>query len=227
MWKSHETRTSSFGVRTQEGPGEPRRAQESAGELGVCSGPKFENWMLIWGYDLLNNPKLQSYLLPLGVCSGQHLQQFTNIFGLGIRFGQDLKTSQNIYSIWGYDLVNISKLNFAFGVRAQENPGEPRRAHESAGEPRGEGKRRAKGSSKRTYALWQAQEVGSGPNFEISKLNFAWWVRPQEGPRRRAQGAQERPLKCPGERKRAQGCSDTCRYLQIASDSCRLRQGSR
>ena len=73
--------------------------------------------------DLVNNSKIQSYFLLGGdlVNNSKIQKQTKNLWGKIWSKSQNLK---------------ISKLNFDFGVRTQEDPVEPRRAQASLGSSR-------------------------------------------------------------------------------------------
>ena len=84
-----------LGVRAQEGPGEPRRSQESAGEPRVCSGQDFQS---------------RKQNVALGMRPGQFFQMPKLLFAFG---GMLWSTAPRIQEndLWGYDLVNIFKIH--------------------------------------------------------------------------------------------------------------------
>ena len=78
---------------------------------------KFQKWFLNLGSDMVNNSISQRcfFLFWGALVDISKSQKYLLLFG--VRYGQHFK---------------ISKLIFAFGVRTQGDPGEPRRAQESA-----------------------------------------------------------------------------------------------
>ena len=149
-------------VRTQESPGEPRRAQESAGQYGAGGAQE--------------SPEAPRRAQDaLGVRTGQHFKGF---FCLGVRSGQHFKLSKNVFA-FGVRTGQVFRIIFCFGGTnsggprraqssprerrgAQESPGGHRRAQESPGEPR-----RAQASPGEPRRAQDAVGAGSGQNFEI------------------------------------------------------------